>query len=68
MSSDDCTKKVRILALTLLGNESNTFTYEKIANFLNVDVSEVEYWVISAVSANLIEVRMDQIHEEVSIR
>lgn len=68
LSSDECTKKIKLLAIASLGNESNTFTYDQIAKNLNIGASEVEYWIISGVSAQLIEAKMDQSREQVFIR
>jgi len=68
LCSEDCSKKIRLLSLVTLASENNHLSYSQVSKTLNIDISEVEYWIVSAVAAKLISAKMDQINETVEIR
>merc|ERR1711913_180642 len=57
LSSTDCSKKIKLLSIATIAEENRELSYAKIAETLKVDVSEVELWIISAISAGLIDAK-----------
>ena len=68
LSPEECLKKIRLLSLTTLAAENNELPYSQIAKTLNVDLDQVESWVISAISAELIDAKIDQLKQIVLIQ
>jgi len=58
--------KMRLLSLASLGAE-HEIAYSLIASTLQIPIAEVEGWVITAVSAKLLEAKMNQLKETVSV-
>lgn len=58
---------LRVLALGKLGSKSNTISYEAIAEFLEIDTSEVERWVVRAVGYKVLDAKLDQLQAQVVI-
>jgi len=68
LSFEDFKKKMRLLSLSALSNGQTALKYSQIADCLQIGSEEVEYWVISAISANIIDAKIDQANEQVFIR
>merc|ERR1711976_295655 len=64
---EDCLKKIRLLSLATLASEHSELTYDQVAKALNISLDEVESWVIFAVSAKLIEAKLDQMNQTVFV-
>jgi len=68
-----CLTKMRLLSLASLANELEAgpkqceIRYEKISATLEVEESKVEKWVIRAISANVIDAKLDQLRRVVII-
>jgi len=63
-----CLETIRLLSLSSLAAEhSEAVPYAAIAATLDIDVADVEGWIIKATMAGLIEARMDQVKAEVTI-
>jgi len=68
-----CLKKMRLLSLASLANELEAgpkpceIKYEKISATLELEESKVEKWVIRAISANIIDAKLDQLRRVVII-
>lgn len=58
---------MRLLSLCSLSTEHEEIPYDAIASTLQVDQSDVENWVIAAVSSGLLEAKMDQLQHVVMV-
>jgi len=67
ISHEDCLKKIRLLSLATLAVEHQELPYSLIAQTLRIEESEVEMWIILAISALLIDAKMDQLRSVVVI-
>ena len=67
LSKDDCIRNMRLLSLCSLAAEHEEIPYSAIAATLHVDDSEVEGWVIAAVSSGLLSAKMDQLQKVVMV-
>jgi len=67
ISHDECLKKIRFLSLATLASENHEIPYSLVAETLNIPEEDVETWIILAISAGLIEAKMDQLRNIVVI-
>lgn len=67
ISEEDAIRNMRLLSLCSLATEHEEIPYDAIAQTLQVEQSEVENWVISAVSSGLLSAKMDQLHHVVMV-
>lgn len=69
LSHEDCVSKMRLMSLAALGNEgeSGEIPYSLVKDALQIDISEVETWVVKAIGLKLLEAKMDQLREVVVI-
>ncbi|CAG7879369.1 unnamed protein product [Brassica rapa] len=66
---EDCVAKMRLLSLVdLASDESGKIPYASIKNILQVNDEEVELWVVKAISAKLVDCKMDQMNQFVIVR
>lgn len=61
LSEESCLRKIRLLSLASLGAENSEVPYSLIAQTLQISEDEVEGWIIDAVSAKLIEAKLNQL-------
>ncbi|KAL5741426.1 hypothetical protein ACOSP7_028158 [Xanthoceras sorbifolium] len=65
---EDCISKMRLMSLVDLGsNESGQIPYALIRDTLQISDDEVETWVVKAITAKLIDGKMDQMNEVVIV-
>ncbi|XWS30139.1 hypothetical protein CRYUN_Cryun24cG0092400 [Craigia yunnanensis] len=65
---DDCITKMRLMSLVDLGsNESGQIPYAFIKDTLRINDDEVELWVVKAITAKLIDCKMDQMNQVVIV-
>ncbi|XP_078447357.1 uncharacterized protein LOC144716161 [Wolffia australiana] len=65
---EDCVTKMRLATLADLGScESGEIPYSLIKESLAISDEEVEYWVVRAIAANLLDCKMNQISESVIV-
>ncbi|XP_016496535.2 uncharacterized protein LOC107815465 isoform X3 [Nicotiana tabacum] len=65
---EDCIAKMRLLTLVDLGmTESSQIPYSMIKDTLQIDDTEVEYWVVKAISAKLLDCKIDQMNQAVIV-
>ncbi|KAH7554461.1 hypothetical protein ACOSQ2_028424 [Xanthoceras sorbifolium] len=65
---EDCISKMRLMSLVDLGsNESGQIPYALIRDTLRISDDEVETWVVKAITAKLIDGKMDQMNEVVIV-
>jgi len=67
LSKEDCIRHMRLLSLCSLAAEHEEIPYSAIASTLQVDATEVEGWVITAVSSGLLSAKMDQLQQVVMV-
>lgn len=67
IDSDEVARSMRLLAICTLGAQEKLLTYEKISSTLQIDVADVEVWVVDAISNQLLEASMDQFNSVVKI-
>jgi translation initiation factor 3 subunit M len=58
---------IRLLTLCSLGARQPTLTYADVASALQVDVGDVEMWVVEAISLGLLDASMDQFGAVVTV-
>ncbi|CAA0823352.1 Proteasome component (PCI) domain protein [Striga hermonthica] len=65
---EDLVSKMKLISLVDLGkNESGQISYSLIKETLQIEDDEVEPWIIKAISAKLIDCRIDQINHVVIV-
>ncbi|KAL1558950.1 eukaryotic translation initiation factor 3 subunit M-like [Salvia divinorum] len=65
---EDCVAKMRLISLVDLGtHESDQISYSLIKETLQIEDSEVEPWVVKAITAKLLDCRIDQINKVVIV-
>ncbi|KFK37678.1 hypothetical protein AALP_AA3G014500 [Arabis alpina] len=65
---EDCVTKMRLLSLVdLASDESGKIPYTSIKDTLQVNAEEVELWIVRAISAKLIDCKMDQMNQVVIV-
>ncbi|EOA29509.1 hypothetical protein CARUB_v10013804mg [Capsella rubella] len=65
---EDCVTKMRLLSLVdLASDESGKIPYASIKDTLEVHEEEVELWVVKAITAKLIDCKMDQMNQVVIV-
>ncbi|VVA96141.1 unnamed protein product [Arabis nemorensis] len=65
---EDCVTKMRLLSLVdLASDESGKIPYTSIKDTLQVNAEEVELWIVKAISAKLIDCKMDQMNQVVVV-
>ena len=67
IDAEEVSRSMRLLTLCTLGAKDKTLPYDKIASALQVDLSEVEFWVVDAISNQLLEASMDQFKSVVQV-
>ncbi|KAK9156547.1 hypothetical protein Scep_003121 [Stephania cephalantha] len=65
---EDCITKMRLMSLADLGsNGSGEISYALIKDTLRIADEEVELWVVKAISAKLLDCKMDQMNQTVIV-
>lgn len=65
---EDCITKMRLLSLVDLGSdESGQIPYALIKDTLQINDDEVEFWVVKAIAAKLVDCKMDQMNQVVIV-
>jgi len=67
LNFEDCLRKIRLLTLATLASNQQEITYAQVAKSLQISENEVEFFVIGAISENLISAKMDQIKRTIYI-
>ena len=68
VSHVDCVEKMRLLSICSLASQQPEVPYALLATTLQIEVCEVEYWVVKAIMAGLLEAKMDQLREVVAVQ
>ncbi|KAL5582128.1 hypothetical protein UlMin_014570 [Ulmus minor] len=65
---EDCIAKMRLISLLDLGSDENgQIPYNLIKDTLQINDDEVELWVVKAITAKLIDCKIDQMNEVVIV-
>ncbi|KAF8408227.1 hypothetical protein HHK36_007372 [Tetracentron sinense] len=68
LAHEDCITKMRLMSLADLGsNDSGEISYALIKDTLRVIDDEVELWVVKAITAKLLNCKMDQMNQIVIV-
>ena len=77
LDADECLKHMRILSLCSLASnttttttsstDSNEIPYATVADALQIELSEVEPWVILAVRSGLLQAKLDQLQSTILV-
>mmetsp|Transcript_6240 Transcript_6240/g.9595 ORF Transcript_6240/g.9595 Transcript_6240/m.9595 type:complete len:380 (+) Transcript_6240:235-1374(+) len=67
LNEEECTRNMRILSLCSLAAECEEVPYNLVATTLDIEETEVESWVIAAVSSGLLSAKMDQIEQRIMV-
>ncbi|KAI5665744.1 hypothetical protein M9H77_15597 [Catharanthus roseus] len=66
---EDCIAKMRLMSLVDLAScESGHIPYSLVKDTLRIDDNEVESWIVKAITAKLIDCKIDQMNEIVIVR
>lgn len=64
---EEAQQKIRLLTLASLASNDLYLTYDLISKSLEIEDSQVELWVVTAVTENIIDAKIDQFKRIVSI-
>ncbi|KAG9439064.1 hypothetical protein H6P81_019229 [Aristolochia fimbriata] len=65
---EDCITKMRLMSLADLGtDESGEIPYASIKDTLRITDDEVELWIVKAITAKLLDCKMDQMNQNVIV-
>jgi translation initiation factor 3 subunit M len=69
LEHEACVTKMRLLSLAALGAEAGAegVPYALVRETLGIEAGAVEAWVVQAISAKVVEAKMDQVRERVLI-
>jgi len=67
LKKDECVLKMRLLSLCTLAAKQREIKYADIASGLQIGEEEVEKWAIKAITAKLLDAKMDQLNKVVII-
>lgn len=67
LKEEECIFKMRLLSLATLGSANQEIPYSLIAKTLQIEESEVESWIITAISEGVVEAKMDQLRKVVNV-
>jgi hypothetical protein len=67
LSTDECTRYMRVLSLCSLAATQEEIPYSFVAKTLQTGEDDVEKWVIAAVSSGLLSAKMDQLTQKVLV-
>ncbi|CAK9080303.1 Eukaryotic translation initiation factor 3 subunit M (eIF3m), partial [Durusdinium trenchii] len=62
-----CENNIRLLTLASLAAQNETVSYDTVATKLQIQDTEVEKWVIDAITSKLIDAKMDQLDRKIVI-
>jgi translation initiation factor 3 subunit M len=68
VKKDECVRKMRLLSLCTLASSKAEMKYSEIAACMQISEAEVEAWVIKAITAKLLDAKMDQINKTVVVK
>ncbi|KAK1438929.1 hypothetical protein QVD17_04742 [Tagetes erecta] len=65
---EDCIAKMRLMSIVdLASNESDQISYSLIKDTLKIEDDEVEPWVVKAITAKLVDCKMDQMNQVIRV-
>jgi len=67
LNHNDCLKKMRLLTLASIAAEREEITFTEVAAALKVEETEVERWIINAITAKLVDAKIDQLRHTILI-
>jgi translation initiation factor 3 subunit M len=67
LSPEGCSKNMRVLSLCSFASENEEIPYSTVAEKMDVPPTDVEKWVITAVSSGLLSAKMDQMEQKVLV-
>jgi hypothetical protein len=67
IESSKLLENVRIFSLAWLAKERDEFSFGEVASLLQVADTEIDEWVVKAVSSNLIAVKINQLAQKVTV-
>jgi translation initiation factor 3 subunit M len=68
VKKDECVRKIRLLSLCTLASSKPEMKYSEIAACMQINEGEVESWIIKAITAKLLDAKMDQISKTVVVK
>jgi len=67
IDTDDVLVKFRISRFSDLASTKSEISYSEVASVLNIDIDEVENWVVQAISKNFVKCSLDQIDNKIIV-
>ncbi|KAI7744776.1 hypothetical protein M8C21_005132 [Ambrosia artemisiifolia] len=65
---EECIAKMRLMSIVdLASNESGQISYSLIKDALKIEADEVEPWVVKAITAKLVDCKMDQMNQVIRV-
>jgi len=68
LNKDDLLFNFRVLRFSELATTKDVLHYEEVSKILSVELDDVEYWVIQAISKNIVSCNLDQLESKIHIR
>jgi len=68
LNKDDLLFNFRVLRFSELASTKDELHYEEVSKALSVELDDVEYWVIQAISKNIVSCNLDQLENKIHIR
>jgi len=68
LNNDDLLFNFRVLLFSELASTKDVLHYEEVSKTLSVELDDVEYWVIQAISKNIVSCNLDQLESKIHIR
>lgn len=62
-----CVDNIRLLSLASLSAVDESVSYERVAELLSIEMSEVEQWVVKAITSKVIDAKLDQLNQVIIV-
>mmetsp|Transcript_18535 Transcript_18535/g.33473 ORF Transcript_18535/g.33473 Transcript_18535/m.33473 type:complete len:359 (+) Transcript_18535:253-1329(+) len=60
-------ENVRVFSLAWLAKERDEFTFAEVGSLLQVPATEIDEWIVKAVTSHLISVKINQLEQKISV-
>jgi len=68
LKEEDLVHKIRLLTLNAMASSQKTILYSDISKILEITESEVEFFVVEAITSDILDARIDQLNKRIIVR
>jgi len=68
LKHDNLVNKIRLLTLNSLASSQHIIFYDDVAKLLEIDESDVEFFVVEAITSDILDARLDQLNRRIVVR